>query len=286
MPTETFSIPSVIFCSSQRSGSTMMVDDFSRLCGRESFTTHENFCRMIDDGLFDREDWPKITTSLRELIAREREGLFIENIMYDHAERVSKKISEQEHDKHLTPFYRFFQNAVWVQVIRVDTFEQTVSKYFAAKSGIWDKRQVKGDNYFDSVGYDFNKLYEYFCWFRKSKENWDLFFKANAIEPIVIYYEEAKDSYPDYLKPIFEKVGLEMPADIPKRRLKKLGNHRNLLFKEQFLADLFDTRSKELAVEMTNLKRMEQEYNDILSSRSYKLARKISRFYRTITGKN
>ncbi|MDH3346886.1 MAG: Stf0 sulfotransferase family protein [Desulfobulbaceae bacterium] len=285
MPEETFHIPSVIFCSSQRSGSTMMVDDLSRLTGREQFKTHENFCRMIDEGLFERADWPEITTQLCSRITEEREGLFIENIMHDHAEIVSKKISPEKHDEYLSPFYHFFQNAVWVQVIRVDTFEQAISKYFAAQYGIWDKRQVSGKNYFDSVEYDFQKINEYFCWYRRCKEQWDTFFKQHAITPIVLYYEEAKDNYPDYLKPIFDEINLKLPTTIPKRRVKKLGNHKNLLFKEQFLSDLFDTKSLEIALELSNLKEMEHEYNNIKTSRSFKLASKLSSLYRTVTGK-
>lgn len=287
MQIETFDIPSVIFCSSQRSGSTMMVDDLSRLTGRERFETHENFCRMIDDGLFANADWPEIQTRLRERIAKEREGLFIENIMHDHASTVSEKLSPSGHDEALTPFYRFFRNAVWVRVKRVDTFEQAISKFFAAESGVWDKRQVTDKNdYNDAIEYDFEKLYKFFSWFRDSQKKWDFFFQAHGLEPITLYYEEAKDSYPDYLKPIFEKLEFDFPADVPERRLKKLGNQRNLLFKEKFLKDLFDRTSGEITANLAGNQEWERHYHDILSSRSYKIAQVISKLYRTVTGKN
>lgn len=235
-----FQIPSVVFCSTQRSGSTMMVDDFSILTGRVRFQTHENFCKMIDNGVFEKSDWPAVKDQLCSIINAERKGLFIENIMYDHAVIVSNKISVSEHDDVLTPFYHFFRNAVWVMVQRIDIFEQSISRYFAAKSNVWDKRYIKNENYNDSIPYNFNEIMYHCSWIYDSKKKWQIFFRAHNIEPIVIYYENAKDTYPDYLRPIFKKLHIEFPTKMPERRMKKLGNKRNQIFKEKVLDDLFD----------------------------------------------
>ena len=235
---EPFEIPSVIFCSIQRSGSTMMVDDFSVLNGRTRFETHENFCRMIDQGVFQDNAWPQIEEKLKAQIQSEREGLFIENIMYDHANIVSEKLSPELHDEVSTPFYQFFKNAVWVKVVRADIIEQAISKYFAATTNIWDKRHVSSGDYNHEVPYDFEKLLEYSNWINQCRQSWDRFFEAHQITPIEIFYEHAQYTFPDYLKPVFEAANLPFPEDIAPRRTQKLGNRRNIEFKKRFIEDL------------------------------------------------
>lgn len=282
---EPFEIQSVIFCSSQRSGSTMMVDDFSVLNGRTKFESHENFCRMMDDGLFEESEWPQIVDRLNDLIRAERKGLFIENIMYDQAKKVSRKISPEKHDAILTPFYSFFRNAVWVQVIRIDTIEQAISKYFASISNVWDRRYIDRDDYNESIPYDYQELLTHCLWIQKCRQHWTDFFKAHSIEPIVIYYENAKDSYPDYLQPIFQKCGIEFPENLPQRRLKKLGNSRNQLFKDTFIKDLLTRADEDSSGIKVLAADQDQEYARVVNSRVFKLSRKLGDIYQKIKWK-
>jgi LPS sulfotransferase NodH len=280
-----FETQSVIFCSTQRSGSTMMVDDFSVLTGRTKFKTHENFCKMIDEGLFDNCQWPEIEVQLETLINQERKGLFIENIMYAHAQAVSQKISQEGHDEVLTPFYRYFQDAVWVQVIRIDTLEQAISKYFAAESNIWDRRHVKNDDYNSEIPYDFERLMTYCHWIHDCRNKWNRFFAAHRIKPIVIYYENARNTFPEYLRPVFDKLEIAFPGKIPPRRLEKLGNQRNQLFKDKAIKDLLKShRSNKRA--KSESRRLENEMNVILNSRSFKLSRKLGVLYNILKRNN
>lgn len=217
-----------------------MVDDFSVLNGRTQFETHENFCKMIDQGVFRDFEWPQILEKLRGKIETERKGLFVENIMYDHANIVSEKLSPETHDHVSTPFYQFFKNAVWVKVIRADVVEQAISKHFAAETNIWDKRHVKSGDYNHEVAYDFDKILQYSRWIKHCRKHWERFFEAHQITPIEICYEHAQYTFPEYLKPVFEAADIPFPENIAPRRTQKLGNRRNLEFKKRFLEDMLD----------------------------------------------
>jgi LPS sulfotransferase NodH len=217
-----FNHPAIIFCATQRSGSTMVVDDFQNVTGRAVSETEAFYHLAIDKGV---QNW----SLALEIVERHRAGeaIFFDKVMFPFLPILSRMIAPDSESSTTEPFANFFASAVWVYVRRANIFEQTVSKYTAETLGVWDSVSVS-EGFNAEMKFDFSIALDKMRGFIWEDHQWDVFFKKNRITPIQVYYEDAVPNFPHYLAPILAAAGLEMNvSDLRPRRQRKLGNSRS-----------------------------------------------------------
>lgn len=248
---------SVIFCATQRTGSTLVFDDFLNVVGSG---------RLNSEILYERTALKKTQLPWNELW-NELEALnrvhdyFLGKVMFHYTPLVSGFIERNSTSRVVYPclkfspglfdgFRNFFADAIWVYVERRNVFAQAVSMYLAETTNVWEK--LRGDGvkvHMDGtdpieavsrnpsrrsgvppgsvVRYEYAKLKGYLQGFLREREQWQLFFQHYKITPIRISYEEAASGYPQYLKELLDKTGLHAVDAPPPRRMLKVGGQRN-----------------------------------------------------------
>lgn len=219
-----FDQPALIFCASQRSGSTMIVDDFQNVTGRKLTQTEAFYHLVIARKI---TDWDQAMDILQQY--RSGEAIFFDKVMFHHLPQLARMIAPAAKASGATHFAKYFANATWVYIRRANIFEQTVSKYTAESLNVWDSAQASA-GFNDTLSFDLDLAMDYMRVFIKEDNQWLAFFRRHGIRPIQICYEDAVPNYPHYLAPVLKAVGLE--ADLAKvgpRRKKKVGNQRSVI---------------------------------------------------------
>jgi LPS sulfotransferase NodH len=227
---------SVIFCATQRTGSTVIFEDFRNVLGYGSTYSETLYDRII---LRKTERaWSEVWDEVNKLCRVE--GYFVDKVMFHYTPRISSFIDRDStagvkrclrfRPELFDGFYKFFANAIWVYVYRRDVFAQTVSMYLAEATEIWERRIGEPwayDPQIRAIRYDRDKLKEYLEGFLAEREQWQVFFRHYNITPIRISYEEAAAGCPQYLRELLDKTGLQMVEAPWQRRLLKLGDQSN-----------------------------------------------------------
>lgn len=221
-----FDRPAVIFCATQRCGSIMVVDDFQNLTGRPLTPQTEGFYRFVLAPKDPAMTWDRAMETLTA--HRAGEAVFFDKVMYHYLPQLSRMIDPKGHDAVCTPFARYFAGAVWVHIRRADVFAQVVSKYFAETLNIWEAGQSPGPDFNAREPFEIEKAKVHLKGFLWEDRQWQIFFARHRIKPVEIYYEDAVESYPFHLAPVFDALGMTVDlAAPPPRRMAKLGNARN-----------------------------------------------------------
>jgi LPS sulfotransferase NodH len=261
---------SVILCASQRTGSTLVFDDFLNVLGLE---------RKNSEILYDRivlkkteRPWSEVWNEVREL--NEVRGYFVCKVMLHYTPIISSFIERNSIagvrvwtrldfvPERFDSFHNFFADAIWVHIDRRNVFAQAVSMYMAETTNVWESlleaphggvpTPVDGLHSNEAasldpstgsgilpgsvVRYEPERIKGYLQRFLAEREQWQLFFRHYKITPIRISYEEAASGYPHYLKELLDKTGLQMVAAPTPRRMLKVGGQRNKELSE-FLRD-------------------------------------------------
>ena len=237
--------PAIIFCATQRSGSTMIVDDFQNVTGRPTSQTEAFYHLALDKGV---QDWRQALDIVRH--HRAGEAIFFDKLMFPFVMRLSDMIAPHGAPNRTAPFAKFFAKASWVYIRRANIFEQTVSKYTAEDLNIWDA--AKADEGFNAtMNFDINVARKHMRGLMREDAQWLAFFKRHGITPIQIYYEDAVPNFPHYLAPVLTAAGLEVDLiNLRPRRKQKLGNARSAVLasvlesmvQRDLVAQLFKSR--------------------------------------------
>lgn len=229
-----------MFCATQRTGSTLIVDDFRNVVGSSSGANELLYETIIrgNTELPWSQVWDKVKA--RNLV----HGYFIDKVMFHYTPMLSAfmernsiegvnrclKFNPPLFDK----FYNFFAQAIWVYVDRRDVFAQAVSMYLAEATQLWAKPvgRSRAAAAAPAIGYDYSKLQQYLKGFLTEREQWQIFFRHYNIHPIRISYEDAATGYPQYLAELLEKTDLKMVETPRPRRLAKVGGELNERFTE------------------------------------------------------
>ncbi|MEI6799726.1 MAG: Stf0 family sulfotransferase [Pseudomonadota bacterium] len=249
-----FEQPAIIFCATQRSGSTMIVDDFQNATGRSATQTEAFYHLVIDQGV---QNWSEAMDILTQY--RAGEAIFFDKVMFPfiatlsdmiardvalHGKNIFRKLLETAVPRALgqisnrtkpdaaysstAPFASFFKKAIWVYIRRANIFEQTVSKYTAETLHVWDFAEAY-EGFNSSMPFDIDLAREYMAGIIEEDTHWLDFFKQHGITPIEIYYEDAVPNFPHYLNPLLAAVGLPLNmADLQPRRKEKIANARSV----------------------------------------------------------
>jgi len=217
-----FNQPAIIFCATQRSGSTMVVDDFQNATDRVGTETEAFYHLAIKKGI---QDWPNAL----EIVQNHRRGeaIFFDKFMFPFLPILSDMMASDGAPSGTDRFAKFFASAIWVYIRRANIFEQTVSKYTAENLNIWDAATAL-DDFNATMIFDVNIARKYMRGLIKEDLRWLGFFKRHDIKPIQIFYEEAVPNFPNYLRPVLSAAGLQIDFDnLCPRRKRKLGNARS-----------------------------------------------------------
>ena len=218
----TFDQPAIIFCATQRSGSTMIVDDFQNATGRVGTETEAFYHLAIKRGI---QDWPKALEIVQ--YHRQGEAIFFDKFMFPFLPILSNMMASEGVPNSTDCFAKFFASAIWVYIRRANILEQTVSKYIAETLGIWDAATAI-DDFNAAMNFDVNLARKYMRGLIKEDARWLGFFKRHDIKPIQIFYEDAVPNFPNYLRPVLSAAGLQIDFDnLNQRRRNKLGNARS-----------------------------------------------------------
>jgi len=235
----------IILCSTQRSGSTMVVEDMrnSEVLGNPE----EYFIKW--QSLGETSDIQKEIEILHN--QGEKNDVFSIKVMASQIKKVNELLKNSTQFNDIT---ELFQGAHWVYIKRNNTIKQAVSKYIASVTKINHAISDETSNHFvgnllkgnhseynKNVPYDYNKIFQEYIHIRKENLFWEEFFVRFNIEPLVLEYE-IYSKYENYkhLYDIANHAQISEKLSIKERKLKKLSNDVNKLFVESFKNDIFE----------------------------------------------
>lgn len=234
----------IILCSSQRSGSTMIVEDMrnSNVLGNpeEYFIKWQEFDSSVN-----------VDAEINQLFQQgSKDDVFSVKIM---ANQVKKVNSALKKSSNYSSIIDLFNDASWVYIRRNDSVKQAVSRYIASVTKVNHAIDESGDNHFagnllkggyqeynKDVPYDFNKIFNEYCIVKKDNLFWDQFFIKNDIKPLLLEYETySVDNEYSHLNDIAKFAGVANTPKLIERKLKKLSNNVNAEFYQNFNDDIF-----------------------------------------------
>lgn len=138
-----------------------------------------------------------------------RNGIFASKMAHDHRAAV-EGVWGRTHPGE-TRMDRILPRHKWIWLVRRDKIAQAVSLLRAERSGVWARR-IGSDGPAEDAAYDFYLILSRVMMLQVADYAWQLYFEANAIDPLRIAYE---DFYADPDASLRRLVGYlnEVPAD-------------------------------------------------------------------------
>ncbi|HEG0615153.1 TPA: hypothetical protein SB591_001588, partial [Campylobacter coli] len=270
----------IILCSTQRSGSTMVVEDFrnSGVMGNpeEYFIPWQGFKESVD---IDKE-----IDSL--FLKGTKHGVFSVKIMANQLQKVNFLL--KNYSSHYDNILELFDGAYWIYIKRNDIIEQAISRYISAKTKVNHAVANKNDkhfagnlireninNYNYGVEYDFNHIMKYIIDIKNENLYWLEFFERNNIHPLILTYEiYSKDIKFNYLNDVANYVHIDYSNKVLERKMVKLANKINENFKNLLLKDLNISNNNQESIFKDIIYQMKEKYRlkiaDILDINKYK----------------
>jgi LPS sulfotransferase NodH len=225
-----------MFCATQRTGSTMVHDDFHNLAGDYGRNAEWLYGAIIRDR--PSPPWAEVWEAGAP---RNRVGPYISaKVMFHYAPHLSGFIAGipvtkpraivEFKPEQFDPFYAFFRESIWVHIYRRDIFAQAASMYIAQTTQLWESRVGRDDPerlQRPDVPFDSARMITQYNQFKAELDGWKNFFRHYGITPITIAYEDAIASYPTYLDELMQATGLPRVDPVPERRLRKVGTSLN-----------------------------------------------------------
>jgi trehalose 2-sulfotransferase len=231
----------LIFCATQRTGSTMMLDDLLNIAGRwgaDGEILRNALLATDPSRSFPLPNWDAAWKMARE--KNRVQDLLVLKVMFHYTPYLSAAINGELparqppvpsfEPEQFDAFYNFFRDAIWVSVERRDVFAQAVSMYLAESTKLWEIRRDKAPLAAEprpAPPYDRDKLMVYLRQFLAERAQWPRFFSHYNISPLRLMYEDAVDNYPGYLDEVFAATGLKRAEKLVERRLLKVGDATN-----------------------------------------------------------
>lgn len=241
----------IVFCATQRTGSSLVVDDFCNLLGERQINAEYLTTRLFN--LREDNSWDEMWNEVQN--SNMVKGFTVIKVMYHYLSYIAdfinginppdqvKGILEFDAER-LKSFYDFFAGATWVHIQRNDVASQAVSVFLARKTNIWERRTLTmaSTANIDVPPYDSSYLIRIVDRLRKEAAQWPLCFSHFGIKPIKIEYEQITNLYPLYLTHLFDMVDLKPPFPPPKRRMHKLGDHINRSYADRLRREYNEIR--------------------------------------------
>jgi LPS sulfotransferase NodH len=236
----------VMFCATQRTGSSLIHDDLLNLMGHWSLNAEVLFSRIVRDAT--TQTWPELWV---EICKKFTIGHVIPlKVMFHYTPSIARFMRGEPAIKkrqilEFSPadfdaFHAFFADAVWVAIRRRDPVQQVVSIYIAERTGRW--QQMTNDRPDQPLppadaAYDSNRLLTLLTNFLKERRQWDRFFAHYGITPVRLDYDDAVANYPGYMDGLLARLGVQPVQPPPPRRFVKVGGALNTEFAARLHAE-------------------------------------------------
>lgn len=241
----------LIFCATQRTGSTMMLDDLLNVAGRwgaDGEILRNALLATDPSRSFPLPNWDAAWKMACE--KNRVQNLIVLKVMFHYTPYLSAAITGEMPGRQppiplfkpelFDAFYNFFRDAIWVSVERQDVFAQAVSMYLAETTKLWEIRRDKAAVPAEPrlpPPYDRAKLLVYLQKFIEERAQWPRFFSHYNISPLRLTYEDAVGNYPGYLDEVFAATGLTRAEKLVERRLLKVGDATNDQYAQRLRID-------------------------------------------------
>jgi len=242
-------VKNIVICATQRCGSTMVIEDMRNtgVMGQpeEWFLPWTPTKTNIDwaetfQGVLRRATGPDGRSAIK--------------IMANQLSPVNSCLSDfiKSSKPGIFPFVaEALTNWAWIKLTRKDVVAQAISRVMSSQTGINHATGHPEETHFAGNlqrGYDpdYNADTNYMYQAILEEVNaitlenlaWDRFFETNNVEHIVLQYEEiAADPNMNHLNAIAHFAGIPTPVQCQPRKLVKLANIRNTLWRDTFFKD-------------------------------------------------
>lgn len=240
----------IVICATQRCGSTLFIEDIlnTEILGRPK----EHFLPWLREPL--SADW---ALKLNELysISSSNNGVMSVKVMANQIYGIDKRLSRIV-DSNLIgiyPSFRYhFQDAIWVWLRRKDVVAQAISRVMAEETKLYHATFNKDDKTFASniqrgydkeynntAEYNSEKILEYVTSIVLENLTWTKFFEDYEISPLNFIYEDViRDTEASHLDALVKAAGITERLVKKPRTLTKLGNARNLVWRDRFMNEM------------------------------------------------
>jgi LPS sulfotransferase NodH len=230
----------LVLCATQRTGSSMMLDDLFNVAGRwgaDGEILRNALLTTNPEKAYPVPDWNAAWQLARD--KNRVQNVIVTKVMFHYTCYLSAAINGTPparcppvvtfQPERFDAFHDFFRNATWVWITRRDIYEQAVSMYVAESLKLWEARASTPDSVRmqERPPYDRARLLVYLEQFAAERAQWPRFFQHYQISPIRLTYEDAAANYPGYLDEVFAAAGLARAAELEERRMLKVGNATN-----------------------------------------------------------
>lgn len=239
----------IILCATQRSGSTMIVEDMRNtgVLGnpKEWFVPWDPAKTLVN--------WQEKIVDVKQR-ASGVNGVLAIKVMAKQLHPVNACLAEAypaREDAEFGHFASAFREAKWVRIIRRDTVSQAISRLMAQQTGINHATARPEDehfagnlargydtNYNHKTKYSYEKLLSFVTAIVLENLAWDSFFASHKITPVELVYEDiVRDTDMAYLDVLAAHIGLDCELKRQPRKMVKMGNSRNREWRERFFKD-------------------------------------------------
>ena len=119
----------------------------------------------------------------------------------------------------------FFPRPTYLRLRRKDTAGQAVSYWLAQQTGVWMQWTEQDPRQIDDLAYDLDAIAQSARQLERYENNWDRYFRVNAITPIEVGYEDMTADPAGTLDRITHEIG-NPPAPATARRQPAKRHHR------------------------------------------------------------
>lgn len=226
----------IVLCATQRSGSTMVCDDLNRHGLGYPEERYLGIVRGMKNNNFDRLK-QRLNRISNECLNKETNVASVK-IMANYADDLNRAFDmyyeREEPSEDWSSLATFFKNATFVMLHRGNVLEQALSRNVSRKTGVNHLVESKDGNFVPGNSSD--KLAAQYsdrakitmADLRKETRDivienhmWSMFFVRNRITPHYLHYEQCAQST-EYLLPIVNSIGYDLPEGVRERNVKKL----------------------------------------------------------------
>lgn len=201
----------------------------------------------------DHVDWQDALSSVIKRATSEN-GTMAIKVMANQLHNVENCLSSFMSSDEVSTFPRvakIFEGAIWIKLTRRDIVGQAISRVMSRQTGINHATAHAGDEHFAGnlqagyqADYNQNTIYKYGAILKEvaaiSLENlaWERFFETNGLTATELFYEDiAADRDMAHLDLIAHLAGITEPFERTDRKLVKLANNKNKVWRNRFFQD-------------------------------------------------
>ncbi len=240
-----------VICASHRSGSTLLCEGLRRTwhCGDpREYLSPTRSVAVFEKGevkIDPREDFPGYLCDVLTTM-RTPNGVFGLKVMWKHVRQFPRRmdlpIAMKDHRRIARSLRQTFQPAVFIWCRREDKIRQAVSLVKAKKTRLFTHQQRIGlpDKEPDEPPpFNFDEIDAAVKRFEDEEREWQTFFEAGRIDPLVFTYETFTADFVHHIEKALHHIGLDpagLTVESPKHN-QPLADETNEAWRRRYLQE-------------------------------------------------